>query len=634
MLHMSSHLNRRQVLLSAAGAAALATAAPRFGPLAGSAAAAAAAGTMQEIGVVARPFGLGSVRLAAGRWQDNMDRTVEYLRFVDVDRLLYNFRANHGLSTGGAASNGGWDAPDFPFRTHMQGHFLTAWAQVYAVTGDTTCRDKADQMVDALAACQANNGAAGFNDGYVCGFPESEFDALEAGSLSNGNVPYYAIHKTLTGLLDMWQLTGSTQAQDVLLAMAGWVDFRTGRLSNEQMQAVMRTEFGGMNAVMADIYHQTGDERWLTVAQRFDHAAVIDPLANNQDQLNGLHANTQVPKMIGCAREYKATGTQRYLDIAANFWNLVIDAHTYAIGGNSQAEHFREPYAIAGYLDQDTCESCNTYNMLKLTRELFTLDPRAAYADYYENALLNQMLGQQNPEDAHGHVTYFTPLNPGGRRGVGPAWGGGTWSTDYDSFWCCQGTGLEVHTRLMDSIYFQDDTGLYVNLFIPSTLTWTEREVTVEQTTDFPASDTTTLAITGTGGEWALRVRIPGWTSGATISVNGEAQDVAAEPGTYATLQRTWADGDTVTVTLPMSIRTLPAPDNEQVRAVAFGPVVLSGAYGDADLGGQLPTLATDSITPTDTPLTFTATANGASVTLIPFHDNHHQNYSVYWNAG
>jgi DUF1680 family protein len=630
---MSSHIKRRRLLQSAAGvagAAALPVAAPPFRALAGSA---AATETLEEIGVVARPFDLGRVRLAAGRCQENMDRTLEYLRFVDVDRMLYNFRANHQLSTNGAASNGGWDEPTFPFRTHMQGHFLTAWAQVYAVTGDTTCRDKADYMVAELAKCQANNGAAGFNTGYLSGFPESEFDALEAGSLSNGNVPYYAIHKTLAGLLDMWRLVGSTQAREVLLALAGWVDWRTGRLSYEQMQTMMRTEFGGMNTVLTDVYHQSGEERWLTAAQRFDHAAVIDPLAAGEDQLNGLHANTQVPKMVGCAREYKATGTQRYLDIAVNFWNIVTDAHTYVIGGNSQAEHFRPPNAIAEYLDQDTCESCNTYNMLRLTRELFTLDPgRVAYADYYENALMNQMFGQQDPGDPHGHITYFTPLSPGGRRGVGPAWGGGTWSTDYDSFWCCQGTGLEMHTQLMDSIYFQDDAGLYVNLFIPSTLDWTERGLTVEQTTDFPASDTTTLRITGTGGEWALRIRIPGWTSGATISVNGEAQDVAAEPGSYATLERTWADGDTVTVQLPMSLRLLPTPDNEQVQAVVYGPVVLSGAYGDTDLGGQLPTLATDSITPTDTPLTFTATANDASVTLIPFYDNY-QNYTVYWNA-
>ncbi|WP_422774733.1 beta-L-arabinofuranosidase domain-containing protein [Plantactinospora sp. WMMC1484] len=412
------------------------------------------------MGVSAYPFELGQVRLTSGRWLDNQNRTLNYLRFVDVERLLYNFRANHRLSTNGAASNGGWDAPSFPFRTHMQGHFLTTWAQAWAVLGDTGCRDKANRMVAELARCQANNSAAGFNPGYLCGFPESDFTALEARTLSNGNVPYYVIHKTMAGLLDVWRQIGNNQARDVLLALAGWVDWRTGRLTASQMQNMLGTEFGGMNAVLADIYQQTGDARWLTTAQRFDHAAVFNPLAANSDQLNGLHANTQVPKWIGAAREYKATGTTRYRDIASNAWNITVGAHTYAIGGNSQAEHFRPPNAIAGYLRQDTCEHCNTCNMLKLTRELWLLDPnRAAYFDFYERALLNHIIGAQNPADNHGHITYFTPLNPGGRRGVGPAWGGGTWSTDYNSFWCCQGTGIEVNTALMDSVYWSTGGG-------------------------------------------------------------------------------------------------------------------------------------------------------------------------------
>ncbi len=317
-----------------------------------------------DIGALSQPFDLGQVRLGAGRWLDNQNRTLTYLRFVDVDRLLYNFRANHRLSTGGAAALGGWEAPDFPFRTHSQGHFLTAWAQAWAVLGDTTCRDRAAYAVAELAKCQANNAAAGFTSGYLSGFPESDFDAMEAGSPKS--VSYYALHKTLAGLLDVWRFAGSTQARDVLLRFAGWVDRRTGRLSQSQMQRVLGTEFGGMNAVLADLYQQTGDGRWLAAAQRFDHAAAFDPLAANRDQLNGVHANTQVPKWIGAAREYKATGTTRYRDIATNAWNTTVSAHTYVIGGNSQAEHFRAPNAIAAHLATDTAEACNTYNMLKL----------------------------------------------------------------------------------------------------------------------------------------------------------------------------------------------------------------------------------------------------------------------------
>jgi DUF1680 family protein len=419
----------------------------------------------------------------------------------------------------------------------------------------------------------------------------------------------------------------------VLLALAGWVDTRTARLSTSQMQSMLGTEFGGMTEVLADIYQQTGDGRWLTTAQRFDHTAVLNPLAAGQDQLNGLHANTQVPKWVGAAREYKATGTARYRDIATNAWNITVNAHTYVIGGNSQAEHFRAPNAIAGYLSNDTCEQCNTYNMLKLTRELWLLDPgRVAYIDYYERALLNHLVGAQNPADHHGHITYFTPLRPGGRRGVGPAWGGGTWSTDYNSFWCCQGTGIEINTKLMDSVYFHNGDTLTVNLFVPSVLTWSQRGVTITQTTSYPVTDTTTLTVGGSG-TFTLRVRIPNWTSGASVSVNGAVQNISTTPGTYASVTRAWSDGDTVTVRLPMRVIMVPANDNANVAAITYGPVVLSGNYGNTTLT-SLPSLNTGSITRTSTnSLTFTATANGATVTLGPFHDAHGHNYTVYWNT-
>jgi DUF1680 family protein len=630
---MNPHISRRR-LMQVAGVGALASAAgvsslvrpPR-------AAAAVIPPARTDTGVSAYAFDPGQVRLTAGRWMDNQTRTLSYLRFVDVDRLLYNFRSNHRLSTNGAATNGGWDAPSFPFRTHMQGHFLTAWAQAYAVLGDTTCRDKANQMVAELAKCQANNAAAGFNSGYLSGFPESDLTALEAGTPVA--VSYYCLHKTLAGLLDVWRYIGSTQARDVLLSLAGWVDWRTGRLSYSQMQAVLQTEFGGMNAVLTDLYQQTGDTRWLGVAQRFDHAAVFDPLAANRDELNGKHANTNLPKWVGAAREYKATGTTRYRDIALNAWNMVVNAHSYAIGGNSQAEHFRPPNAIAGYLANDTCEHCNTYNMLKLTRELWLTDPnRVAYFDYYERALLNHLIGAQNPNDSHGHITYFTPLNPGGRRGVGPAWGGGTWSTDYNSFWCCQGTGIETNTKLMDSIYFYSGTTLTVNLFTPSVLTWAERGITVTQTTSYPVSDTTTLTLAGTmSGSWGIRVRIPGWTQSPVISVNGAVQNVTATPGSYATINRSWQPGDTLTVRLPMRVIMSSANDNATVQAVTYGPAVLCGNYGNTALSA-LPALSVNSIARTSaSSLAFTATANGSTVNLGPFHDAQGFNYTVYWNT-
>ena len=537
-------------------------------------------------------------------------------------------------------ANGGWDAPDFPFRTHMQGHFLTAWSYCYASLGDNVCRDRALYFVAELAKCQASNG-------YLSGFPESDFDLVEGRRLTNGNVPYYAVHKTMAGLLDVWQYFNDSTARDVLLKLAGWVDNRTAKLSYAQMQAMLGTEFGGMNDVLADIYHHTGDKRWLTVAQRFDHASVFDPLASNQDRLDGLHANTQVPKWIGAVKTYTGTGAAKYLAIAKNAWNITVNAHSYAIGGNSQAEHFRAPNKISTFLNKDTAEGCNTYNMLKLTREIWMSDSSTGnstdHFDFYERALINHMLGQQNPRDSHGHITYFTSLNPGGRRGVGPAWGGGTWSTDHSSFWCCQGTGIETNTKLMDSIYFAKDEQsskvLYVNLFTPSVLNWAEQGVTVTQVTGFPVDDTSTLLINSTqasgAGTWTLRIRIPSWTTTeAEIRVNGEkVAGAATVPGTYSSVRRDWKSGDKVTVRLPMRLRTVAANDKPSVAALAYGPVVLAGNYGDSTLS-TTPSLALDTLRRVSgDKIEFTATADSKTVKLQPFYDAQGFNYNVYWTT-
>lgn len=588
-----------------------------------------------EAGTSAYPFELSQISLSNSRWMDNQNRTLNYLKSVNVDRLLYNFRATHKLSTNGAQKNGGWDAPDFPFRSHAQGHYLTGWVHCYATLRDSTCKDRATYFVQELAKCQANNGAAQFATGYLSGFPESEFSSLEAGTLKSGNVPYYAVHKTMAGLLDAWRIIGDTKARDVLLGMAGWVEGRTKKLSSSDMQRVLGTEFGGMNDVLAAVYQMTGDKKWLTVAQRFDHANVFDPLASNQDKLNGLHANTQIPKWIGSLKEYKTTGTKRYLDIARNAWDFTINAHSYAIGANSQAEHFRAPNQISTFLTTDTAEQCNTYNMLKLTRDLWTTDPSSTkYFDYYERALINHLLGAQNPSDNHGHITYFTPLKPGGRRGVGPAWGGGTWSTDYDSFWCCQGTALETNTKLMDSIYFYDSSALYVNLFTASTLDYKSRNVKVTQSTTFPTSDTSTLTISGTGtGEWTMKIRIPSWTTGASVTINGQASNVSANPGNYASITRAWKAGDTVSVKLPMKLHTVAANDNANVAALVYGPVVLSGNYGQQSLSA-MPSLDLGSVKKTSSDkLVFEGTASGKKVELGPFYEAQGVNYNVYWTV-
>ncbi|EGU74628.1 hypothetical protein FOPG_15951 [Fusarium oxysporum f. sp. conglutinans race 2 54008] len=586
----------------------------------------------QAVSDVADAFDLTQVSLTDSRWMDNQNRTLNYLLSVDPDRLLYVFRKNHGVDTKGAQTNGGWDAPDFPFRSHVQGHFLSAWTQCYASAGVKECGSRATYFVQELAKCQANNAKAGFNKGYLSGFPESDITKVEDRTLNNGNVPYYAIHKTLAGLLDVYRRLGDQTAKDTMLSLASWVDTRTSKLSYNQMQSMLQTEFGGMNEVLADIAFYTKDAKWLKVAQRFDHAVIFDPLQQNVDKLSGLHANTQLPKWIGALREYKVGGDKKYLDIGRNAWNMVVNKHTYAIGGNSQAEHFRAPDAIAGFLTDDTCEACNSYNMLKLTRELWALNPTdASYFDFYEKALLNHLLGQQDPSSDHGHVTYFTPLKAGGRRGVGPAWGGGTWSTDYNSFWCCQGTGVETNTKLMDSIYFHTSDTLYVNLFTPSKLNWSQKKVSVTQTTDFPESDTSTFKISGDTSEWTLAVRIPSWTSKASIKVNGQAANVAVQPGKYALIKRQWKSGDTVTVQLPMSLHTVAANDDQTLGAIAFGPVILAGNYGQSTLNGN-PTIDLASIKRKgNTDLTFGATSGGKAVELGPFYDAQGFNYAVYW---
>ncbi|KAL5121523.1 hypothetical protein ACEQ8H_000595 [Pleosporales sp. CAS-2024a] len=591
--------------------------------------------SVPEVGTSAYAFPLSQVALSPSRWMDNQNRTLNYLKAVDINRMLYVFRANHKLSTNGAQANGGWDAPSFPFRSHVQGHFLTAWVQCYATLRDSTCKDRASYMVQEFAKCQNNSAAAGFSTGYLSGFPESEFTNLENGKLTSGNVPYYAVHKTMAGLVDAWQIIGDTTARDVVLAMASWVDNRTKQLSTAQMQSMLGTEFGGMNDILALIYQLTGNKQWLTVAQRFDHASVFNPLANDQDQLSGLHANTQVPKWIGAAREYKSTGTQRYLDIAKNAWEITTSAHTYAIGGNSQAEHFRPANKIAQYLTNDNAEHCNTYNMLKLTRDLWTTEPsNTKYFDFYERAIMNHLLGAQNPKDNHGHITYFTPLKPGTHRGVGPAWGGGTWSTDYDSFWCCQGTGLETNTKLMDSIYFYDSSSLYVNLFTASSLDWTAQNIKIKQATTFPVSDTSTITVSGSSkNPWAMKIRIPAWTSGASITINGQASGIPVTPGSYATISRAWTSGDAVTITLPMKLTTVAANDDQTVAAVAFGPVILSGNYGQQSLSA-MPSLALNTVRRTSASrLEFTGTASGQAVTLGPFYDAQNVNYNVYWTV-
>ena len=568
-----------------------------------------------DIGVSVLPFPLSAVTLQPGPFQANRDRTLSYLSFVDADRLLHTFRLNVGLASS-AQPVGGWETPTTELRGHSTGHLLTALAQAYASTGNTTYKTKGDYIVSVLAQCQSRAAQAGFNTGYLSAYPESFIDRVEA--RQTVWAPYYTLHKIMQGLLDMHLLAGNAQALSVLTAQAAWVKFRNDRLTLTQRQNMLDTEFGGMNEVLANLFLLTGNANHLTTAQYFDHAEIFDPLAANQDRLQGYHANTQIPKAIGAIREFHATGTTRYRDIAVNFWDIVLRAHTYAIGGNSNGEYFQTPNAIASQLSDSTCETCNTYNMLKLTRQLFFTNPtRLDYLDYYEKGLFNQILGQQNPSSAHGFVAYYQPLRPGGIK---------TYSNDYNSFTCDHGTGMESNTMYQNSIYYVSTDGntLYVNLFIASTLTWAARGITLRQETTWPESPTSRLTVVSGSGTFTMRVRVPGWAPGTQVRVNG-----ALQPSGVIT--RTWATGDVIDISTPMALSFEATPDNPNVKAVKHGPIVLAGAYGTNNLT-SMPSLTQSSVTATATPLQYTATASTGGVTLFPFYKMHGQRYNVYWN--
>lgn len=571
-----------------------------------------------DTGVSVHPFPLAAVSLLAGPFQANTARTHAYLKFLDADRLLHTFRSNVGLPSS-ATPCGGWEAPTGELRGHSMGHVLTALAQAYASTGDVAFKAKGDYLVTALGACQDRAVAAGFNAGYLSAFPESFIDRVEA--RQNVWAPYYTLHKTVAGLLDMHQLAGNALALQVLQRKAAWVNVRNSRLTYTQRQNMLDTEFGGIGETLTNLYQLTENPAHLTGAQYFDHAEVLDPLAANTDALANYHANTQIPKALAAIREYHATGTTRYRDIAVNFWNMVLDRHSYAIGANSNGEYFKAPNRIASELSDYTAECCNSYNMLKLTRQLFcTMPGNVRHFDFFEKALYNHLLGGQNPNSTHGFHSYYVPLRAGGIK---------TYSNDYDDFTCCHGTGLETNTKHGDSIYFHNGANtLYVNLFIASVLSWPGRSITVRQDTTFPQTPSSRLTVTGSGAV-DLRIRIPGWATGAQLRLNGVLQP-APTPGTYAVLNRVWASGDVVDISLPMTVTGEPTPDNSTVQAVKVGPIVLAGQYGTNNLSA-LPTLSPSTLAPTADPLRYTATASTGPVTLAPFYATHGQRYTVYW---
>jgi hypothetical protein len=516
----------------------------------------------------AEPFSMTEVRLLPSFWKDMMELDRSYLYSLPNERLAHNFRVTVGIPSD-ADPLGGWEAPDCELRGHYVGHYLSSCALIHAGTGDDAIAAKANDLVAILAQCQAK-------DGYLSAYPATFYDRLRAHQ--NVWAPFYTYHKILAGMIDMYEHTGNKQALDVAVKMTDWADTYSKSFSDDEWQRVLLTEHGGMNEASFNLYAITGNPRYRDLGYRFEHKKIFVPLAANQDMLNGNHANTNIPKMIGAIRGYELTGDTRYLSIAQNFQRIVKDHHTYCTGGTSNGEGWHEPDGIASQLGPAAEECCCSYNMMKLTRHLFGQEPDAKHFDYYERMLLNVRYGTQ---DRNGMLMYYVSLRPGLYK---------TFGTQFDAFWCCTGTGSEEYAKLNDSIYFHDDSSVYVNLFIPSRLDWKERGLQLRQTTKFPNEQTITFTVDAAPTKpTAIKVRVPYWaTKGATVAVNNQPLSDTATTSSYLEINHPWKAGDVVTVEIPMTPHIDQAPDDKQVQAAMYGPLVLAVRQGSGGLTNSM----------------------------------------------
>ena len=510
------------------------------------------------------PFSMPDVRLLPGPWKNMMELNRSYLYSLPNERLAHNFRVTAGVSSD-ADPLGGWEAPDCELRGHYVGHYLSSCALLHASTGDEAIVVKANDLVQMLAECQAK-------DGYLGAYPASFYERLR--KHEKVWAPFYTYHKIMAGLVDMYEHTGNKQALEMAVRMADWADAYTHSISDDEWQRVLLVEHGGMNEVSFNLYAITGKTKYRDLGYRFEHKKIFDPLAADEDKLGGNHANTNIPKMIGAARGYELTGDDRYRQISENFYRIVTEHHAYCTGGTSNGEMWHAADAIATELGPAAEECCCSYNMMKLARHLYGQQPDAKFFDYYERLLFNVRAGTQ---DRNGMLMYYVPLQPGMYK---------TFGTPFDAFWCCTGTGSEEYAKLTDSIYFHDEDSLFVNLFIASKLDWKERGLKLRQTTKFPHEERITLTVDSAPAKpIALKVRVPYWaTKGATVSINGEVKDMAATPSTYLTIEHAWKAGDTVTVDLPIPLHIATAPDDKNVQAAMYGPLVLAARLGTEGL--------------------------------------------------
>lgn len=585
--------------------------------------------------------------------RQEMHRT-NYLAAWDCDKLLFPYRALAGLPQANGVKSGyaGWDSGFI--RGHMTGHYLSAASRMAAATGDKSYADKVNYLVAELGKCQdALN-----QDGYLAAFPSGAFDRLEGKPGNSGGVvvPYYTIQKIMSGLLDAYHYLGHTQALQITIKMADYFEKRLDALTPDQIEKIFRTdksrnpqnEFGSMSDALTELYADTGDKRHLEAAALFNRPWFVIPLAEDKDNLAGMHGNTHIAQAVGLAHYANITGNEEDMKASENFWKIVTRDHSFVNGGNTFHEWFGKADVEVGpsvddnkELPSTTEESCNTYNMLKLTARLFERDPRAEYADYYELALFNHLLATVAPDS--GEVTYFTPLR-------------GNFRTYINGTFCCTGTGIENPPRYNEGIYFQGTNSLWVNLYIPSELNWRETGMVIRQEGDITHGEPIKFTVAKAGNQpTTLNFRIPDWISReAVLTLNGKVQERTKKASTYLSVTRKWKAGDEIVLTLPAALHIVRAKDDASMVSVFFGPVLLAGELGNTnmpkDFGDKdaylktppvaVPDIVSSSPKPTDwlkptqgASLAFTMQNAGPADGIIfrPLYQVHHERYSVYW---
>jgi DUF1680 family protein len=599
----------------------------------------------------ARPLPLESVRLTGGPLKHSQELDSAYLLELEPDRMLAYLRERAGLRPK-ARPYGGWDGAGRQLTGHIAGHFLSAVSLMWAATGDARFKERADYIVDQLREVQAAQG-----DGYIGALMDNQgvdgkirFQDLSRGVIRSGGFdlnglwsPWYVEHKIFAGLRDAYRYTGNRTALQVEIKIAAWTESILSKLDADQIQQMLATEFGGMNEVTADLYADTGDSRWLSLSSKFEHRALIDPTAAGQDVLGGKHGNTQVPKFVGSLARYIYTGDETDGNAAKHFWNEIVFHHSFATGGHGKNEYLAAPDRLNEMIDGRTAETCDVYNMIKMSRTLFSVDPDIRYADFHERALFNHILASQDPID--GRVCYMVPVGRAVQH---------EYQDKYEDFTCCVGSGMESHALHGYGVYYESTDKLWVSLFAPSTADWAAAGVHVEMTTDFPIGQSASLTLRPqTPTKFTLAVRRPYWArEGFTVRVNGRALTDVPPPDSYVQITRLWKRGDTVALVLPKALRTEPLPDNPNRLALMWGPLVLAGDLGQERPEEKqerttapheyAPALVTSSQAVTDwlkpvegRTAVFHTTGVGlkSDVTFVPFFQLPRRAYAIYWDV-